>query len=127
MANTTCPNDAIPDIINLPVPQNINVFVTPGTDPSYLPMQVCCEPSQVQVANSCWLWCEIPRSYFNGTDPNGAAEKMSSCFGVIGRNISDFRRSSSHQMNTAAGRVGMCSAKEIGLWVLALSGLVYML
>lgn len=23
----------------------------------------CCSPSSVQVANNCWLWCEIPQRY----------------------------------------------------------------
>ncbi|KAK4121219.1 hypothetical protein N657DRAFT_665529 [Parathielavia appendiculata] len=37
MANmdTTCPGNAIPEVINLPIPQNISVFVTTGTNASY--------------------------------------------------------------------------------------------
>lgn len=129
MANmdTTCPGNAIPEVINLPIPQNINVFVTTGTNASYQPMEVCCQPNVVQVADKCWLWCEVPRSYFNGTDGNGAGHRISSCVARMGRELNDPRQSSTFQMNTAAARPGMGSLKEIGLWVLALSGFVYML
>jgi hypothetical protein len=124
--NTTCPGDAIPDLVNLPIPHDINAVVTIGNDTSYPPMQACCAPNQVQVVKQCWLWCEIPTSYFNGTDRDGAAERMSSCLQLAGWNISD-ARSRSFQMNTAAGRVGTRSVKWIGIWVLALSGLMYLL
>jgi hypothetical protein len=126
MANPTCPSDAIPDLVNLPIPHDINAVVTVGNDTSYAPMQACCAPNQVQVVEQCWLWCEIPGWYFNATDREGAAERMSSCLGLAGWNISD-ARSRSFQMNAAAGRAGMASVKGIGLWVLALSGLIYVL
>ena len=126
MANTTCPPaTSIPDIQNLPIPGDINVMATPGNDTSYPPMEICCEPNIVQIVDRCYLWCEIPERYFNGTDKDGAQRATSSCLGANRGNTSDLSIVG-WQMN-AAGRPGMGSAKQIGLWVLALSGLIYVL
>ncbi|KAK4033073.1 hypothetical protein C8A01DRAFT_50265 [Parachaetomium inaequale] len=125
MANTTCPSASIPAIESLPVPQNINLMIIPGTDTAARPMVPCCAPNPVQLVNDCWLWCEIPASYFNGTDKEGARQASSACLETNGRNLTG-SRITAWQFN-AAGRVGTGSVREIGLWVLAVSGLVYML
>ncbi|KAK4100091.1 hypothetical protein N658DRAFT_428383 [Parathielavia hyrcaniae] len=125
MTNTTCPGNAIPDITNLPVPQDINVFVTTGTNASYPPMEACCQlnaPNAIHAIDECWIWCEIPTTYFNGTDKDGARSKMSACL----RLGNTARSGTGFQMNTAA-RPGIGSLKEIGLWALVLSGFVYIL
>jgi hypothetical protein len=127
VANATCPpRTSLPDIQNLPIPQNINVMVTPGNDTSYRPMEICCEPSNVQIADGCYLWCELPERYFNGTDKEGARASSSSCMSFE-RLESDGRRIIGWQMNGVGARPAGGSAKQIGLWVLALSGLVYVM
>lgn len=80
MANTTCPDSSIPDIASLPVPHNINLMVIPGSNASYHPMVTCCEPNPVQVVNECWLWCEVPKSYFDhGASHQAVTDATSSC------------------------------------------------
>ncbi len=128
--NITCrPYSEMPDISTLPIPQNINVVSTPGSNTSYPPMERCCAPSLVQIVDRCYLWCEIPKRYFNGTDKRGAIDAISTCMSLQ-RNWTDKEehggRITGFQMN-AAGRVGVGSVRRIGVWVLALSGLVNVL
>lgn len=101
-------------------------MVTPGNDTSYRPMEICCEPSRVQIVDGCYLWCELPERYFNGTDKEGARTSSSSCMNLNTRESGD-RRIEGWQMNGAGARLTVGSAKQIGLWVLALSGLVYVM
>ncbi len=121
---TTCPAPtSIPDLQTLPIPQNINLMATPGNDTSYRPMEICCSPSTVQIVDRCYLWCELPERYFNGTDKQGAQSASSSCMGFNTMNSSE-GRIVGWQMN-GGSRPGMPgSAKKIGLWVLVLSGLI---
>lgn len=127
VATTTCPpHTSLPEIHNLPIPQNINVMVTPGNDTSYRPMAVCCEPNTVQITDGCYLWCELPERYFNGTDKDGARASSSSCMNFQGLE-DDGRRIIGWQMNGSGARPAVGSAKQIGFWVLALSGLVYVM
>ncbi len=121
---TTCPAPtSIPDLQTLPIPQNINVMATPGNDTSYRPMAVCCSPSAVQIVDRCYLWCELPARYFNGTDKAGARSASSSCMGFNAMNSSE-GRIIGWQMNAGSRPRMPGSAKQIGLWVLALSGLI---
>jgi hypothetical protein len=116
----------LPDLNTLPIPQNINVVSTPGNDTAYPPMAACCAPNLVQIVDRCYLWCEIPESYLNGTDKDGAAAAFSTCLRL--RKVDgDGLRITGYQFNTAAARLGMGSARQIGVWVLALSGLIYVL
>lgn len=126
-STTTCPSAAVPDISSLPVPHDINLMIVPGTNTQDPAMTVCCEPNPVQTIDGCWLWCELPASYWvNGTTPNDAVQQASgSCLRVNGRNFTE-SRITGWQFN-AAGRVGAGSVRAVGLWVLALSGLVYVL
>ncbi|KAK3290596.1 uncharacterized protein B0H64DRAFT_446908 [Chaetomium fimeti] len=123
---TTCPGAAIPDISNLPIPHDINLMVIPGASTQDPAMVVCCEPNPVQIVNGCWLWCEVPASYFvNGTPDNAVQQAVATCLRTNGRNFTE-PRITGWQFN-AAGRVGAGSVKTVSLWVLALSGLVYVL
>jgi len=125
-SNAVCrPYTEIPDFVNLPIPQNINVVATPGNDTSYPPMKACCEPNRVQIVDGCYLWCEMPKRYFNGTDKDSARSSFSSCLVFQQGNTTD-RRITGYQLN-AATRPGLGSAKQVGLWALALSGLIYVL
>lgn len=117
------PRTEMPEFSNLPIPKNINVVGTPGNDTSYLPMEACCEPNPVQIVDRCYLWCEIPKRYFDGTDKERAKSAMSACLSFYRKDSSDLRVVG-FQFNAAA-RPGMVSAKQIGLWVLALSSLSY--
>jgi hypothetical protein len=123
----TCPNPAIPAIESLPIPQDINLMIIPGTNKQDPAMTLCCEPNPVQIVNDCWLWCEIPASYWvNGTASNDAVQQATgACLRTNGRNLTE-SRITGWQFN-AGGRVGAGSVRSVGLWVLALSGLVYVL
>ena len=128
MANTTtCPSAAVPAIESLPIPQDINVMIIPGTNKQAPAMTACCEPSPVQIVNDCWLWCEIPASYWvNGTASNAAVRQATeTCLRTNGRNLTEHRITGWHF--NAGGRVGAGSVRTVGLWVLAISGLVYVL
>lgn len=126
MANITCPDSALPDIASLPIPKNISVMVVPNSDTSYAPMVPCCQPNPVQVVNDCSLWCEVPKSYFNNSASHQAVQDATSaCLRANGRN-STAPRIIGWQFSAGA-RTGMWTAKEIGILVLALSGLVYIL
>ena len=125
--NTTCPSEdsAIPDIHNLPIPQNINVMVNAGSNISDHAMQVCCAPNPVHVTEGCpYLWCEVPQQYFH----NGSARhddvisSMSACLGDAGRGNSTGgeSRGTSWQFNSGS-RPGTATAKQVGVWVLLVS------
>ncbi|KAK4100090.1 hypothetical protein N658DRAFT_497562 [Parathielavia hyrcaniae] len=128
MENTTCTGTAMPDIHNLPVPQDINVMVTSNVNltASRMGMEACCQPNTVNAIDDCYLWCEIPASFLNGTNKDGAANQMQTCVSLNstgkGRGITGFQLNGS-----AAARPGMGSVKGIAFWVLALSGLMYVL
>ncbi|OIW25431.1 hypothetical protein CONLIGDRAFT_93329 [Coniochaeta ligniaria NRRL 30616] len=130
MTNTTCPDAALPDLSSLPIPQNINVMAVPGSDISYFPMQACCQPNRVQVVNNCTLWCEVPPTFFNnGRSHQEVQDSTSNCLRVNGLN-STGPKIIGWQFNgppNAGARTGMWTVKEIGVFVLAFSGLVYVL
>ena len=126
--NTTCPweHSAIPDIHNLPIPQNINVMVNAGSNASDHSMQVCCAPNPVHVTEGCpYLWCEVPQRYFH----NGSARhdditwSMPTCLRNARRDNSTGgeSRGASWQFNAGA-RAGTATAKQIGVLVLFMSG-----
>lgn len=128
MANATCPGDtSIPSIESLPIPQDINVMVVPGSNTSYPPMTTCCQPNKVEVVNDCWLWCQIPQSYFDhdGASQQDVQDATSSCLRVNGQNATG-PKITGWQFNASA-RAGMWTVKEMGVLVLALSGLTYVL
>jgi hypothetical protein len=130
MANSSCPggNTALPDINTLPIPQNINIMARTGSNTSNHAMETCCEPSPVQVAEGCYLWCEVPQRYFNVSTRNDeVASRMSACLrAAVGGNYTDESRITGWQFNAGA-RTGMTTAKQIGLWVLLVSGFIYIL
>jgi hypothetical protein len=130
-ANATCPGgNAIPAISSLPVPQDINVMVRPGSNASNHAMGMCCAPNPVHVTSGCpYLWCEVPRRYFNGSASHDAvAGQMSDC--LIANSADDPTtgdpRAASWQFNTGA-RPGTATAKQLGLWALLVSGFMYLL
>lgn len=67
MAAVCPPNTELPDIGNLPIPKDLNVYVQPGTNVSVPGLVTCCSPNKVQLANTCYVWCQIPDTFFNGT------------------------------------------------------------
>ncbi len=135
MSNITTPPSplclgptAMADISTMPIPQNINVFVRPGNDTANIAMTNCCAPSRVQIVDGCYIWCEIPKRYFNNTKDHGTiSAEMSSCMRAVNRGLNDTKdvpTITGSQFN-AAGRVGM--VKGLGAWVLLVSGLVWAL
>ncbi|KAB5586294.1 hypothetical protein GE09DRAFT_1049259 [Coniochaeta sp. 2T2.1] len=126
MANTSCPDDALPDVKSLPIPQNINVMVAPGSDASFPPMVTCCQPNPVQVVDHCTLWCELPKSYFDKGESRGDVDnKAASCLRLHGGNTT-WPKISGFQLN-AGGRTGSWTVKQASIMALALSGLVYLM
>ena len=90
-------------------------------------MRLCCAPNRVQIVDGCYLWCEIPKAYFNNTDKNGAMSGFAACLTVQKRITNNTELKITGYQFNAAARPGMGSATQIGLWVLALSGLIYAL
>ncbi|KAG7290010.1 hypothetical protein NEMBOFW57_000002 [Staphylotrichum longicolle] len=115
----------MPALGTLPIPHDINAVAVHGNDTSFRPMAFCCEPKPVQVVAGCYLWCEMSSKYSNGVDKGAAVDAFNLCLrrtignsselGVIGLQLK------------SAARPGIGSAKQVGLWVLALSGLIYAL
>ncbi|KAK4154933.1 hypothetical protein C8A00DRAFT_13994, partial [Chaetomidium leptoderma] len=48
-------------------PYDTNLMIIPGTSTSDPAMVTCCAPNRVEKVDDCWLWCELPQSYFNNT------------------------------------------------------------
>ena len=125
--NATCPggDSAIPDAFSLPIPQNINVMVRTGSNASNHAMEVCCAPNRVQVTTGCpYLWCELPRRFFNeSSDPAYVGVKVSACLRSAANFTDGDSRGTVFQFNAGA-RAGTATAKQMGLWVLLVSGLI---
>ena len=126
-ANATYPGrTALPDIQNLPVPQNINVMVSTGSDASDHLMEVCCAPNLVHVTEGCpYLWCEVPQRYFqNGpTSHNSVISSMSVCMSSAGGDSLSNGDPGGVSWHFNAGfQTETVTAKQIGLWVLVVSG-----
>ncbi|RKU46598.1 hypothetical protein DL546_006118 [Coniochaeta pulveracea] len=127
MANTTCGDPtAIPELSSLPIPQDINVLAVPGSNVSSAPMVTCCQPNPVHVVNNCTLWCEIPKSYFdNGASHDTVSAALSTCLRTnMGNSTSP--SAAGFQFNSGV-RTGGWTVKELGVFVLGLSGLMYAL
>ena len=126
-ANATCPGGlALPSIHNLPVPQNINIMVSTGSNASAHPMEVCCAPNPVHVTEGCpYLWCEVPQRYFQSgpTSRDSVISSMSGCLSSAGGDsfTNGEPGGTSWQFN-AGGQAETVTAKQIGLWVLVVSG-----
>ena len=91
-------------------------------------MSRCCAPSRVQIVDGCYLWCEVPQRYFDGsTDESGVTYSFLACIRTanIGRNATDESIMTGWQYNTGARAAGtMATAKQMGLWLLLVSGLM---
>jgi hypothetical protein len=129
MANAICGNPAaIADLDSLPIPHNINLMAIPGLNASYPPMVTCCQPNPVHVDN-CTLWCEIPKSYFNNSASHDAVQAATAaCLRSTQQSLNSTLEPyiTAWQFNSGI-RVEMWTVKEMGVLVLALSGLMYML
>ncbi len=126
--STGCPggNSALPAIETLPIPQNINVMVRTGTNTSNYAMTTCCAPKRVQIADGCYLWCEVPPRYFNNSaDHDAVMYSMSACIRAAnrGKNLTDESVITGWQFNAAA-RAGTGTAKLVAIWALLVSGLI---
>ena len=66
---------------SLAVPTNISAFVLPGTDPNDPALDECCDGYPVSVVDSCYLWCQVPDDYVNGTlsRQNNATDVFKMC------------------------------------------------
>ncbi len=119
-AASTCPASptSMPDFSTLPIPQNVNVFGTPGNDTSaYPPMTACCAPNPVQIVDGCYLWCELPAQYFNGTSgKQGAEDAFKACL-AENKGTEEGERISGFQMNSA-GRMGGLKGWTVGMVLL---------
>ncbi len=131
MATATYPGDnsAIPAIESLPIPQNINVMVPTGTNTSNYAMTTCCAPSRVQIVDGCYLWCEVPRRYFNNSaSHNDVTSSMLACIRAAnrGKDTSGESVITGWQFN-AGGKIGAGTVRQVGVWVLLVSALMYIL
>lgn len=97
MTTSFCtPDTVIPSFENLPIPKNLSVYARPGTSTSLPALKTCCAPNAVQLAESCYLWCQIPDSYFNASkSKEDIMDKFDDCLYNNGighnRSISGYR------------------------------------
>ncbi|KAH6616910.1 hypothetical protein F5144DRAFT_659551 [Chaetomium tenue] len=112
---------------SLAVLPDINLMIIPETSTKDPAMTLCCEPNPVQTIDRYWLWCEFPASYWvNGTKSNNTVQQASETYlRTNGRSFTESRIAGG-QFN-AVGQVGAGSVRAVGVWMLALSGLVYVL
>ena len=61
-------------------------MIRTGTNTSNDATTTCCAPSRVQIVDGCYLWCEVPRRYFNGSASRGdVSGSMSLCVRAANR------------------------------------------
>ncbi|WYZ42637.1 hypothetical protein EsH8_VI_000336 [Colletotrichum jinshuiense] len=114
MNSSMCLNgDSLPELSNLPIPQNITFAVIPGRNTSDAAMVSCCAPNPVQLAEGCYEWCELPDTYKGG----GISSSFGSCLTANHRNLNSSRILGVHTANSAAGKPGVTVT---GLGMLAL-------
>ena len=115
MSNTTCSNSPfeLPDLVTLPIPQNITFGAIPVSNRSTEAMRSCCEPKPVHVASGCYEWCELAPRYTNGSAPDA---KVKEAFeGCISRSV------------RGSGIIGVHIASGTGKLVTTTAGLFWML
>lgn len=116
MAPPDCNYNLMPEFHSLYIPKDLKVFVLPGENVTATPMQQCCSPNPVQQAWGCYLWCEYPEQYINGTKaPVEIAETFYTCLKREGLNYTSIYGSQS-----AAQRPVVGSSLQIGLLALSL-------
>lgn len=82
----TCPpKNYIPELASLAIPDDIHYVITPGQNVSDAAMVACCSPNAVNVAASCYLWCEVP-SAFEQKDRN-IMDDFKQCLSNYGENV----------------------------------------
>lgn len=99
MSNITCPPDGqLPSFHSLPIPSNVNAILLSGKNVSDTVIDTCCSPSSVNLVNWCYLWCEAPAQYLNGSgqDDSAVTTAFSNCLSRNGepKTIVAFQRSS---------------------------------
>lgn len=64
--NATCPPpNELPDATNLTgVPLDVATYLVPAQEALYEPVQACCGPSPVGLADGCYFWCEQPAAAY---------------------------------------------------------------
>lgn len=82
-----CPGSkmVMEDISSKLIPADISVFMMPVNDFRHPRMGACCNLHRVQVAEGCYLWCEVPEIYLNSTtDPTIAHMDFLNCLNTNG-------------------------------------------
>lgn len=118
MSTSTCPPPTeTPNLVNLPIPRGVNVVVMTGSHASNPEMAVCCKPNAVQLVNDCFLWCELPKSYLNGTSPEQGVDSFHTCLRINGGNDT-VNRSIGWRLASGGEAVKGLSITQLGIWTL---------
>ncbi|TPX12164.1 uncharacterized protein E0L32_007050 [Thyridium curvatum] len=119
------PPNSMPDWAGLPeIPANLTVAATPGRSPQDVPaFNATCWPSEVHVAQGCYLWCEIAQRYYVDGDksPEHAIDNFRATFGGSQAGMNRTEPRISGYRVAGSGRVEV-SAKMLGTWLLVVSG-----
>ncbi|KAK3325980.1 hypothetical protein B0H66DRAFT_144789 [Apodospora peruviana] len=125
-----------------PIPSEINYFVT-AAPPNDDAMRACCEPNAVQVVDTCFVWCELPRPFLKTSEfnppPAEITDEYKRSVDKLFRNCLESRvawRNTTgyaylHLVTTAdpakQPHGNGAAGKAVGLWRLALlGGLLYL-
>ncbi|KAJ1326049.1 hypothetical protein MN608_09251 [Microdochium nivale] len=87
MSNLTLPDfkcegpNALPEFEALLLPLDRNLFMVPNSEVTLIAMADCIAPDRPNIAEMCYLWCEITPAMLNRTAGNvdNAAMSLSSC------------------------------------------------
>ncbi|KAH7038360.1 uncharacterized protein B0I36DRAFT_316045 [Microdochium trichocladiopsis] len=112
-----------PDFVQLNIPPHLHAFtITAANETAVQAMLECCSPNLPNLAQLCYLWCEVPKEYYNGTitkdtSPGGVMDAFHRCLTDKGAKLGI-----SGYQNAGVARSGP-TIMAVGLWGLMVSGL----
>jgi len=135
MSNATSSCPTTPSGIELPefaklsnVPPNITMVYTSLTNTAQNEMVACCAPNRVHLEREagCYAWCEVPEIHMHNSSRDGIAAYFLDCLGSNGsrpRALGVHMATTSSAGSTSAATDGMIvTLRELGLWILLVSG-----
>ena len=104
-------------------------MVRAGNETVTQAMLDCCSPNVPQLADLCYMWCEVPVQIVNSTCANGAGPQSSLIMSAMRRCLekkgAEIGAASIQGPKNGAGpTAGTLSIGAVAMWTLAISGLL---
>ena len=66
-----------------PILRNVSYIAVMSQDALDPAITACCAPNPVSLVDNCYVWCQIPQSYLNGTSQSDSSETViANAFGM---------------------------------------------